>query len=276
MSTTLRVLALFLTVAGAHAMAQVGIPILKLPATISKPGHYVLKRDLVLRTAPTGGNPAVAITIAADDVTLDLGGHIISHTLPAGTDVTGISGALHGGIRVQNGTVRGFKNGVYLNALQGTATDVSVEDLRVSGSGSLGIELLGEVISVKRCVISATGDSNAPDTIGLYLDGGFATVMDNDILATISAPANHAEGIHAGVQAGVFENNRVLNDANSHGYNGMFLGLATDYLVENNRVTGFATGIRFSSTGNPKYRNNLTTDCTTPYVSGTPVGTTNN
>ncbi len=68
------------------AIAQTAKPILSLPAIISKPRRYLVKTDLVLKKSATA-----AITILADDVTLDLGGSVISHTLPTGTDIEGIS-----------------------------------------------------------------------------------------------------------------------------------------------------------------------------------------
>ncbi len=43
-------------------------------------------------------------------------------------------------------------------------------------------------------------------------------------------------------------------------------------IVENNRIAGFTKGIEFTAAGRPKYRNNITTDCATPYVLGTDAG----
>lgn len=267
MQTTHRLLALVAFLATCLASASAQIPIMKVPVTITKPGRYVVKRDLVLTTAA----PA-AITIAADDVSLDLGGRVISTTLPAGTDVSGISTLGHGGIVVTNGAVRGFKNGVFLNTNGAAVPGVSLDGVRVSACEAQGIYLLGAIASVRRCVIANTGSASANTAIGLELDATFATAVDNDILNTLSSPSGQCEGIHCSVQSGVIENNRVLNEPSAHGIIGIFLGLATDYLVENNRVIGFAIGVRFTNTGAPKFRNNFTTDCTTPYVNGTDAG----
>lgn len=248
------------------AAAQVATPILTLPATITKPGIYTIKKNLVLKTAATS-----AITINADNVTIDLGGHVLSTTLPAGTDVAGIRSEAHGGLVVQNGTVRGFRTGVRLNSFQAMVSGVSTEGLHVDASESIGIQLLGLFGTVKRCTVTNIGGPQASSATGLFLDLGFAAVLDNDILATVAAQGNTSEGIHAGLQTSVIENNRVLNEPNTPGTIGIFVGLAGSDLVENNRITNFATGLEFSNTP-AKYRNNFTAGCTTPYVSGTDAG----
>ncbi len=250
-----------------HAVAQVAKQISSLPAIITKPGRYVLNKDLVLKKVADA-----AITITVDDVRLDLGGHVITNGLPAGTDVTGILAQGHGGILVLNGTVRKYKTGIRLNGFQSPASGVSVENVRVDASESLGIQVLGLIGSVKHCVVSNTGNTQASSAVGMSFDLGFATVIDNDVLATLAGTGQQAEGIHCGAQAAVFENNRVLNDPSSHASIGMFFAFPANYLVENNRIAGFTNGILFTNAGTPKFRNNFTTDCTNPYVSGTDAG----
>lgn len=249
------------------AIAQTAKPILSLPAIISKPGRYLVKTDLVLKKSATA-----AITILADDVTLDLGGSVISHTLPTGTDIEGISTEAHGGIKVINGTVRGFTTGIRLNSNSAVVSGIAVEDVRIERSAEVGIQLIGETMSVKRCVITNTGSTQANQAYGLVLDGAFATASDNDILSTLVAPGLQSEGMHCSVLACVLENNRVLNEQSARGSVGIFAGFTSNYLVENNRIAGFAAGLKFTGSGTPKYRNNFTTDCATPYTSGTDAG----
>ena len=256
-----------LLLVASDAFAQAAKPILSLPVTISKPGRYLIKQNLTLKKSAVA-----AITILSNDVVLDLGGNVISHTLPAGTDVTGVACQGVGGIRVFNGSVRGFTTGIRLNSIFATASGVAVEDVRVQGSAIVGIELLGMNASVRRCVITNTGSVLANSATGLFLDVEFATVVDNDILSTLAAPGFASQGIQCGAQVGVIENNRILNQQTARGTTGIFAAYTSNYLVENNRIAGFASGLKFTGTGTPKYRNNFTTDCATPYTSGTDAG----
>ena len=263
----IRFLAVLIFTTAVTAVAQTAKPILSLPAVISKPGRYIVKSNLVLKKSATA-----AISILSDDVVLDLGGRVISHALPVGTEVTGVLTTAHGGIKVINGTVRGFTTGIRLNTYSAAVTGAVVEDVRVERSGQNGIQLLGESMSVKRCVIIGTGGALANQATGLRLDGGFATASDNDILSTLVAPLFQSEGMHCSVLACVIENNRVLNEPSARGGVGISAGVTSNYLVENNRIAGFSSGLRFTGTGTPKYRNNFTTDCATPYTSGTDAG----
>lgn len=266
--STLRTVTTFLIAGFSTALVAAPVPIHSLPAKITKPGSYILIKSLVLKT-PTA---TAAITITADNVKLDLGGHTLTNTLPATADVTGVYAQAHGGITVSNGTVRGFSTGVRLNAFQAAAGDVSVENVRVDGCRNLGLQLLGSIGSVRRCVVSNTGGATANSASGISLDLAFATVVDNDVFATITQPTTNSVGIQCGAQAGVFENNRVLNEQSNRGGKGMSLAFSANYLVEKNFVTGFATGISFTNAATPKYRNNFTTDCATPYVLGVDAG----
>ncbi|MGB8170235.1 MAG: hypothetical protein WCF18_22225, partial [Chthoniobacteraceae bacterium] len=57
------------------APAVAATAITKVPKTITKPGLYIVKADLTF--APATGD---ALTIAAPDVILDLGGHSLTNT----------------------------------------------------------------------------------------------------------------------------------------------------------------------------------------------------
>src|SRR5437879_5775490 len=68
------------------------------PVVISQPGSYVLTANFVV---PCDKN---AISITADNVTLDLGGYSIIGIGGAGTG-KGVSGSTHSNITVKNGSV---------------------------------------------------------------------------------------------------------------------------------------------------------------------------
>ena len=95
------------------------------PVTISRPGHYRLGGPL---TVATEGQSA--IQIVTDRVTLDLNGHSISgpatctgsnpnmlYCQMTGNAGAGVSAPTRSQIRVHNGRVRGFHQGLHLGAL---------------------------------------------------------------------------------------------------------------------------------------------------------------
>ena len=86
------------------ASAQV-ISISSCPVVISQPGSYIVTQDL---TCPT---PAVAITINASSVVLNLGGHRVSGGMSHGIAVGAVSG-----VTILNGTIAGFGGIVVANS----------------------------------------------------------------------------------------------------------------------------------------------------------------
>jgi parallel beta-helix repeat protein len=92
--------------------------------TITEPGRYVLARDL---NCPGGG-----IVVAADNVRLDLGGNTLtgggagSGVAALGSEVDPITG-----LRVENGTVAGFDDGLVLSNAPGARVS------RVTATGNV-------------------------------------------------------------------------------------------------------------------------------------------
>jgi len=131
------------------------------PIIIDTPGSYVLTADL-----HTTQNGTAAIEITSDQVTLDLGGHVIRGP---GSDQngTGIYGYDRSGIVVHNGTITEFANGIIFG----------------SGTFSFGVNVFHDL------VISDMGQS------GLTFSGGVA----HDIVATnVSVPAYTGAGVSCG------------------------------------------------------------------------------
>jgi parallel beta-helix repeat protein len=120
------------------AMAGAASPAVAKPVLISsctpayvidEPGHYVLARDLIC--------PAPAITIAADNVRLDLGGNILTALNPDPADLNKDGIVAEGsqanptieGLRIGNGTVTGFDIGLRLSDAPGVQiTGVTTRD----------------------------------------------------------------------------------------------------------------------------------------------------
>lgn len=139
-------------------------PISSLPITINTPGSYFLTGNLSVTT----GN---AITLSADDVSIDLNGFTISSSASpaAGTGIS-ISGVRRN-IIVTNGKIRGtttFSGGVFtnggfasgLNVIAAGTANVYVSRLQVSGVSQDGIDiasLSNGASFVENCSVTTCG-----------------------------------------------------------------------------------------------------------------------
>lgn len=143
-------------------------PIASAPFTISAPGSYYLTANLTVAS----GN---AITISADDVTLDLNGFTISSTAPSSSG-TGVNlTSTRRNVRIRNGFIRGgttfsggtfttagFSDGVANNST--TSSNLVVENLHVAGVADTAIQLgsaaaqnLGQAIHCSSTVSGGRG-----------------------------------------------------------------------------------------------------------------------
>ncbi len=269
-------MALGIILGDGSAFAQTAAPaiaataISKVPYLITKPGLYLLKKDLVF--TPTIAASGQAITINADDVTLDLGGHVISTSAPQnGTNTTrgiGLASAPTIHTTIRNGVLRNFNQGIYLSA-GGAAARVLIEDMFISNSGTDGIRVEATSIEIRRCKIVDTGYNQAINgTFGISAFGeGTTRIVDNDISNSAYTTGFLATGIST--SSGIVERNRVRGTPG-------IIGISCDgkSFALDNVISGFQTGIQ-SATTDVKYRGNTTFDCTTPFSSGTAVGTEN-
>jgi hypothetical protein len=240
-------------------------PITKVPFVITKPGLYMVKKDLVSASA-TG----TAITISASNVTLDLGGHVLSGgTNNAGYGVRSYPNPTN--ITVRNGVIRNFSVGVELqNNYLGWRL---VEDLVVANSGITGITITASSIEVRNCKVLDTGYlSSSGNTFGIAVESNDATVADNVVSNISTGPGHSSSGIVFSVlRGGVLENNLVVS--NTTGTWGISCDSVGIFAV-GNTITNFTNGLTIIGTG--KYQGNLTKGCTTPFTGGTAVGTGNN
>ena len=138
------------------------IPISSAPFTITQPGSYYLTTNLNV----TGGN---AITINANQVTLDLNGFTVSSTAPSATgsgiqlasnpaDITILNGHIKGGVTNNGGVFSGpgFANGI--NYSNGLLTNVRVAGVSVSGCLNYGIYLNTSNSTVESCTVQTVGN----------------------------------------------------------------------------------------------------------------------
>jgi len=176
--------------------------------TISKPGSYVLVKNLV----STGGN---CLVLAADHITIELAGFSISGN-GTGAGVAAIGGAPLRGIAVRNGSISNFAVEVLLEAADGSI----VEGLRLSGlrpaAGGVGIDAHGVVrgntlISIPATGILASGiitDNYISDSGAGIGAGAGSTVIGN------TAVNNAKAGIAANCPSNVTNNTAVNNGVN--------------------------------------------------------------
>ena len=194
---------------------------------ISAPGSYFLSRDI----ASTSGRSA--ILIAADDVTLDLGGFAIRHVSgPASVNYRGINAATpHRNLVVRHGTVSGWaRQGIALTAITGGL----YEDIRVIDNAYGGM-LVGARSILRRCVSHANGPSDADDR---GISAGPGSLIED--CATHALRGVGAKGIVAGDGSTVVR--CIVTGLTDGGAFGITLGtgsFARDCTVSNNTGTSF-------------------------------------
>jgi hypothetical protein len=108
-----------------YMFSGVGTRITSLPYRIDKPGFYYVTGNL-------STNSAAGITIAQQDVTLDLMGFTLYGNLSV-PESRGISIAGGNNIEVRNGTLEGWNYGVYVNWDITPASSISGHNIILRG-----------------------------------------------------------------------------------------------------------------------------------------------
>jgi hypothetical protein len=193
--------------------AQIGIQ--TLPYTIKKPGRYSLSASLNYKGI------GAAITILADDVSLDLRGRSIS-AIPANSlanETAGIYSNSRKNITIRNGVLKNFFRGVYLEGTNETGGHL-VEDIEVRDSTFLGIQVKGAGSVIRRNSINSVGAGGGATSYLLYrygidVTGDSIHVQENrifDVFPNSTTLNNTAYGIVVrGYSGSVIERNRIIN-----------------------------------------------------------------
>ena len=229
------------------------------PANISSPGVYCLSYKYIdfpmtdKFDPGVVGNVSALIYITSDNVVLDLNGTTLDGTPPD----PATAGTTYGvfaynnktniirNVTVRNGTIRGFGVGVSLYGI-GIPGDQSdrrpssghlVERIRAVGNRSIGIEVIGNDSVIRGNYVAGT----ALGGNGIRAAGAGAHVVDNDIHNTDTGI--NMESFGSGIAA-------------------------------NNRISRASLGISGSGVWG-KYRDNITTEVTSPYTGGTNIGNNN-
>lgn len=174
-----------------------------LPSTITQPGKYCLAQDYTINSAT-----ARAITIAANDVTLDCRGHTIRNLAASNAGSSeGIYAFGRSNLTVKNCRIQGgFTNGISLvqdNAKPTTAYYNTIENNFVGGPYWHGIRAYGSALEIRGNRVYDVGGQLNTYAIGLRLAGSSAAgsfklhiVQDNAFSGT-NSPYNNAYGILA-------------------------------------------------------------------------------
>jgi hypothetical protein len=213
------------------AVGGVGTKINTVPYTISAPGFYYLGGNLT-----NTGNTS-AITITADDVTLDLMGF----KLTGGGGTAGILINGRSNVEVRNGTVRGFSSGITEQVATGNKHRII--NVRSINNSVVGINLNGDSHLVKGCDCSNNG-------AGITLSAGIITnciinnntnsgvfVLNSGIIADCIATGNNL-GITLDGTGSVLGNIASGNTTNNY----LFRPSGAErILVDRNTASGLAT-----------------------------------
>ena len=203
-----------------------------IPLTINESGSYYFTEDI--------NSANNAITVAADDVTIDLAGFTLAGP-DSGTNY-GIYMSERSNVEIRNGTVRDFWYGIYEVSSSGQGHRVI--DVRALSNGIRGIYLGSKNNLVKDCTASDNGTSAASSVYGIYASYG-STVTGNTACDNgDSATGDYVYGIYAGSGSTVTGNTAYDNgdwaDGDVYG-----IWLSGHNLVEQN--TAYSNGSGASS-----------------------------
>jgi nitrous oxidase accessory protein NosD len=182
----------------------------KLPCTIRYAGTYVLTRDLTV-----SGNDG--IVVAADDVTIDLGGHSVSFKGAKQGNTSGIWVHNCRHTRIANGAIRNFTVGVYLDASGNhgqTAQNEEnhVEGVKIQSSRYAGIKVdFGSHCLIEGCVITNLRGSAIGDVCcGILMSNGESNrILSNRISHIVSKSVSVACGIYSTDKHSVLQANKI-------------------------------------------------------------------
>jgi hypothetical protein len=236
-------------------------PVTSLPATLSTQGIYCLTANLA--TAQTSGE---AITITANNVTLDLNGWKVGgQAAGSGTSAVGIFSSA-ANVTIKNGIVRGFLQGIYL-----TGRGAVVRDMLIDQNTYIGIYLNGEGAVAEHNQVVDTGGSTAFTNIDAEgIDAGpssaGARLSDNTVSGLTATGSGSEYGITgSGPNSTVRDN--VVNDSARPTGGGTSYGIYQSGIAVNNTVSNFDIGIYTSAGG--IYAHNTAFNCTASYSGGT-------
>ncbi len=202
------------------------IPISAVPFTINAPGAYYVTRDLTVASG-------VAVTINANNVTLDLNGHTLTNSATAAGNWVIITNVSFNGVRVTGGRVVGGNLGVELEG--SSAAQLQLDHLNVSGAGAYGVNIYSSGVVPATAIVEAVQVTGPAGTAGIALQG----------VSGGRVSGNSTKGCYNGIQLDnsrgvIVENNTVADSTNFGIYliNGSRDNLLTGNTVQKSTSNG--------------------------------------
>ncbi len=249
--------------------------ITSLPTTLSSAGLYCINQDFAY------GGVGPAITITADNVSVDLNGHTIRATRsPGDAEVSyqGVSVSGHKYFSIIDGTISGFTIAIFVSdTSKAVAEGGLIANLQIVKSPNpMGIFCNGCI--VRNNIVTDThplSSQNTDSAIAILVDGIGNQVMGNHVFETVNGSAATLPGAAIEVDGShsIASNNYVSNTtlATTTVLYGIRVS-GTGMLVSDNQVQNlfYCYWLEASPT---KYRNNLSSGCGEAFGgSGTPSG----
>lgn len=230
----------------AVAFAQDCIQITTVPATIDASGKYCLANDFTINSAT-----AKAITINANDVTLDCQGHMLKNLATSNNGTSaGIFLNSRNNVTIQHcRVIGGFQNGIDVIQNQTIGNRnyyVQIQDNYIAGPYWHGIRAQGSAIEVTNNKIYDIGGQLNTYAIGIRVAGSAAAgsfklhiVRDNTVVGTNSS-YSAAYGIFSDGSIGsAFTDNGVAGTSAGSGKIGVGMYVIGQHnRVSDNHVTG--------------------------------------
>jgi len=224
------------------------------PLTISAPGSYCLTGDLV--------SSGTAITIQADNVVLDLNGHTLTGS--GGGTTYGVYSNMHRGLRIRNGTLRGYSNPIYIDdrnspfTYAGISSRHELSDLRIEG-GVAAIALVGHYSSIHHNTLMDSTQYGIYATTISGSGSGAVNILANQVFNTgTTAAGSPVYGIAVGGTGSLVQDNVIANlrgPANSAAIRTLTAGTN----VSHNRESDFDTAYAVHCTSGTKLEGNMAT-----------------
>jgi Calx-beta domain/Right handed beta helix region len=242
-------------------------PILAIPFSIQAPGIYCLARN-----ATTRMRSGTAVLVAADGVTVDLGGFKLAGTAGLKAQAVGIASEGRKNVTVRNGTVRGFLAGVVLRQAPPflVSQGLLVQNVKALSNTYSGIWVEGADSEVAQCTVSSTGRGTSfgpdHDAMGIAAVGPGVQIVANAVTATYGSGRGNGYGIGvtSGDAAEVASN--AVSGARSRATTGILIDASSSVAVNDNALSNLLFGIVLTNGSTGTTSNNTMTRVTTPYV----------
>lgn len=209
------------------------------PFVIDKGGCYYLTKDLFVSDISTN-----AITVLADDVTLDLAGQrIVGPDLPNVNGI-GVYGLNIKNLHLKNGKISGFLYGVRIDG-EDLSTRIYIRKIQALGNYFRGVAVLASSSVIENNVIINTGGTALfPDSfaMGIEVIGGNSVIRGNLIDGV--NPVGVGEGIGISLsrkrENSVVEKNVIKGGRGRGNSFGVWLSVGNEVtVVRGNKIYGF-------------------------------------